>query len=109
MAKFDMEAGKVTLDLTALNKSLGFATAELHQALSTHLSTIWNELRKAQDAAQKGDYDVNYRELCHANTGRKRLVTLAQQLANAIECQFHVNEACKRDEVAFAGLIEPSP
>jgi len=96
---FDMSAGTVTLDLPVLNKVLGVATATLHDALQSHLATVSNDLRQAHTAAYKGDSHQNYLELCHANTRRERLVLLAQQLADAIQCQFHVNEACKREEV----------
>jgi hypothetical protein len=96
---FNMNGQAVTLDLPAINQVLAVATATLHDALQLHLGNVNEDLRQAHTAAHKGDSQQNYLDLCHANTKRTRLVTLATQLAAAIESQFHVNEACKRQDV----------
>lgn len=99
MSKFDMCAEKVTIDLPAVLQVLEVATATLHDALQVQLAAINDDLRSAAVAAQKGRTGHNYLDLCHANTKRIFLVRLAQQLADAIEAQFHVNEACTRQTV----------
>jgi hypothetical protein len=45
------------------------------------------------------DGQEQYRQLCHANTGRSYMVQTARELSDAIEALFHVSEACRRETI----------
>ena len=98
MAKFDMCAGRVTIDLTALEETLGLATMHAQNNLERALSKVKEERSAAHRAKYNGDNDAHYRGLCHANTARDNLIKAANHLSACIEAEFHVAEAVKRDE-----------
>jgi len=98
MSQFDMCSQTVTLDLKQLLNVTGFAVAELQESMNRQLGDIRQCLSDAARATFDGNEHENYRRLCNANTARERMVRTAQQLADAIQAHYHVNESVKRDE-----------
>jgi hypothetical protein len=96
---FDLSGNTVTLDLTKLREVLESSTAALSNQLEDEFRQIRENIREAGVHAIKNNEHENFRSLSHANTARESFVRTAQQLADSIQAQFHVTEACKRDIV----------
>ena len=101
---YNLNGGEVTLDLPALKDVLGTAYTHLNDKLQDQLRKIKEEVSEAYVLGLKGelgskDSQEQYRQLCHANTGRTYMLQTANDLSDAIEALFHVSEACRRETI----------
>lgn len=94
-----MAGQEVTLDLPVISHVLTIATTNLSNILQDELRGITDNLSRANRARIDGNAQEQYILLSHANTARERFARTAQNYADTIEALFHVEEACKRENV----------